>query len=218
MQQAKYWYHLATSGLSESNDTRGSKPLVQFDITLNTVKLFFEMPSGLPDPDVFKGKPLKTTFFNQEIKMFIAANFSPVKRRLGRALVLATSILSVLLLAGCVASAKVYNNDKTVVYNGATYNLANVKQIKSKISGKLSDTNTVDLSNADKKQIEAYLKEYKTIYVRMAFNFDDQEMLYRASSVSKWSDYSKMKNSFDDAGKQINSLMADKKKLQIKLK
>ncbi|MGA9574950.1 MAG: hypothetical protein WBS20_13500 [Lysobacterales bacterium] len=139
-------------------------------------------------------------------------------RRSGRALVLAVSVVSLLLLAGCISSAKVYNNDKTVVYNGAIYNLGNVKQIQPKISGKLSDTKTVDLTNADKKQIEAYLKEYKTIYVRMAYNFDDQEMLYRASSVSKWSDYSKMKSSFDKAGKQINGLMADKKKLQVKLK
>ena len=150
--------------------------------------------------------------------MFKTANASRVLQRLGRTLVLATSVLSVLLLAGCMGGATVYNNDKTVVYNGATYKLGNVKQIKSKISGKLSDTNSVDLLNADEKQIEAYLKEYKTIYVRMAFDFDDQEMLYRASSVSKWSDYSKMKNSFDDAGKQINALMADKKKLQVKLK
>jgi len=150
--------------------------------------------------------------------MINAVNFSRVQRLLGRALVLATFVLSVMMLAGCVASAKVYQNDKTVVYHGATYNLANVKQIKSKISGKLSDTNTVDLLNADKKQIESYLKEYNTIYVRMAFEFDDQEMLYRASSVSKYSEYSKMKNSFDNAGDQINKLMADKKKLQLKLK
>jgi outer membrane murein-binding lipoprotein Lpp len=150
--------------------------------------------------------------------MIYAANFSRIQHLLGRALVLGTFVLSAAMLAGCVASAKVYQNDKTVVYNGATYNLANVKQIKSKISGKLSDTNTVDLINADKKQIESYLKEYNTIYVRMAFEFDDQEMLYRASSVSKYSDYSKMKKSFDNAGDQINNLMADKKKLQIKLK
>jgi len=150
--------------------------------------------------------------------MFKAANSSQVLPRLGRTLILAASVLSVLLLAGCAGSTKVYNNDKTVVYNGATYNLSNVKQIKSKISGKLSDTNTVDLLSADKKQVEAYLKEHKTIYVRMAFNFDEQEMLYRASSVSKYSEYSKMQSSFEDAGKQINDLLADKKKLQLKLK
>jgi len=161
----------------------------------------------------FKPKQL-----SQEINMINAVNISQVQRRLGRALVFVACVLSVMMLAGCVASAKVYQNDKTVVYNGATYNLANVKGIKSKISGKLSDTKTVDLLNADKKQIESYLDEYKTIYVRMAFEFDDQEMLYRASSVSKYSDYSKMKKSFESANDQINKLMADKKKLQLKLK
>jgi len=43
-------------------------------------------------------------------------------------------------------------------------------------------------------------------------------MLYRASSVSKYGEYSKMQSSFEDAGKQINDLLADKKKLQLKLK
>ena len=147
-----------------------------------------------------------------------AVNIFQGRHRLGRALVYAIFVLSVMMLTGCIASAKVYNNDKTVTYNGATYNLGNVKQIKPRISGKLSDTNTVDLFNADKKQIEAYLKEYKPIYVRMVFDFDDQEMLYRASSVSKYSEYSKMKKSFDNAGNQINKLMANKKKLQLKLK
>ena len=56
------------------------------------------------------------------------------------------------------------------------------------------------------------------MYVRMAFDFDGKEMLYRASSVDSWSDYSKMKKSFDNAGKQITSLMANKKKMQLKLK
>jgi len=150
--------------------------------------------------------------------MFNAKNSTKIGNRLGRTLVLIASVLSMLLLSGCISSAKVYNNDKTVVYNGAIYNLGNVKQIKQVISGKLSDSNTVDLRAADKKQIEAYLKEYGSIYVRMAYLFDDQEMLYRASSVKKWSEYSKMKSSFDSAGKQINGLMADKKKLQVKLK
>lgn len=150
--------------------------------------------------------------------MFTATNASKAQRRFSRTLLLALSALSMLLLAGCISSAKVYNNDKTVVYNGAMYNLANVKQINSDISGKLSDSNTVDLKTADRKQIEAYLKEYNSIYVRMVFNFDDQEMLYRASSVSKWSEYSKMKSSFESAGKNISGLMADKKKRQIKLK
>jgi hypothetical protein len=149
--------------------------------------------------------------------MFQQVNTQKVTSRSSRALLLIASIMAILLLAGC-GSTKVYNNDKTVVYNGAVYNLSKVKQIQHKISGKLSDSETVSLRGADRKQVEAYLKEYDSIYVRMAFGLDDQEMLYRASSVSKWSEYSSMLKSFDKAGNQITSLMGDKKKMQLKLK
>jgi len=149
--------------------------------------------------------------------MLNVINTSKTRRRFGRTLVLAASIMAMLLLAGC-GGTKVYNNDKTVVYNGAIYNLSAVKQVRSKTSGKLSDDNTVNLQGVTKKQFQAYLKEYDKIYVRMAFELDDQEMLYRASSVDRWSDYQKMSNSFEKAGKQITSLMSDKKKMQLKLK
>ena len=149
--------------------------------------------------------------------MFNAINTSIIQRRLGRTLVLAASIMAMLLLAGC-GGTKVYNNDKTVVYNGAIYNLSAVQQINSKSIGKLSDDNTVNLKGVTKKEFEAYLKEYDKIYIRMSFELDEQEMLYRASSVERWSDYQKMLNSFEKAGKQITSLMSDKKKMQLKLK
>ena len=149
--------------------------------------------------------------------MFNMANPSMTQRRLDRTLILAASIMTMLLLVGC-GGTKVYKNDKTVVYNGAVYNLSNVVQIDSIISGKLSDSNSVSLKGADRKQMEAYFEEYGSIYVRMAFDFDGKEMLYRASSVSKWGDYSKMLKSFENAGKQISSLMANKKKMQLKLK
>ena len=149
--------------------------------------------------------------------MLNATNTSITQRRFGRTLILAVSIMAMLLLAGC-GGTKVYNNDKTVTYNGAIYNLSATKQINSKTSGKLSDSNTVDLKGVTKKQFEAYLKEYDSIYVRMAFELDDQEMLYRASSVDSWKDFQKMQKSFESAGGQISSLMANKKKSQLKLR
>jgi len=121
------------------------------------------------------------------------------------------------MFTGC-GSTKVYNNDKTIVYNGAVYNASKAKQISAKSTAKLSDVETVDLKGADRKQIEAYLKEYGSIFVRMAFDFDGQEMLYRASSVDSWKKYQNMQKSFESAGKQITSLLGDKKKMQLKLK
>ena len=142
---------------------------------------------------------------------------SGTQRKSGHILVLAVSIMTMLLLAGC-GGTKVYNNDKTVVYNGAVYNMSTIKQINSKSMGKLSDNNTVSLKGVTKKEFEAYLKEYDSVYVRLFFDLDGQEMLYRASSVDKWKDYQRMQKSFENAGKQITSLLADKKKMQLKLK
>ena len=137
-------------------------------------------------------------------------------RQLERTLALVASIITILLITAC-GSTKVYNNDKTVVYRDAVYNISKVKQINPKISGKLADDTSVNLAGAERKQIEAYLKQ-GPMYVRMAFGLDEQEMLYRASSITKWSEYSSMLKSFNNANKQITSLMGNKKKMQLKLK
>jgi len=125
--------------------------------------------------------------------------------------------LTIFLLTAC-GSTKVYNNDKTVVYNGSVYNVSNARQISSNITGKLADDSVVNLKGADKKKVEGLIKENGSVYVRMAFGLDDQEMLYRAKSVDKWSDYNRMQKDFEKAGKQITSLMGDKKKMQLKLR
>jgi hypothetical protein len=147
--------------------------------------------------------------------MFKATNSVKATARL---LVLAISVLSMLLLAGCISSSKVYNNDKNVVYRGTMYNMANVKQIRSVIVGTMENDKEVTLTNADRKQVEAYLDESSPMFVKMSFEFDDQELVYRANNVDNWRDFSKMKKSFDSASNQISKLMADKKKIQLKLK
>jgi len=150
--------------------------------------------------------------------MFNATNLLKRENGFGRKMVLAISVLSMLLLAGCISSSRVYNNDKNVVYKGTMYNLANVKQINSVITATLADDKQVKLNNADRKQVEAYLDKNSPMFVKMAFEFDDQELVYRSNSVKKWSEYSKMKKSFESAGNQIGKLMANKKQIQLKLK
>jgi len=54
--------------------------------------------------------------------------------------------------------------------------------------------------------------------VRQSFELDGQEVLYQAKSMKKWSEYSKLQKNFEKAGKQITSLLADKKKTQLKLR
>jgi hypothetical protein len=138
-------------------------------------------------------------------------------RWFGRTLILATSIMTMLLLTSC-GSTKVYNNDKTIVYRDTIYNVSTVKQIRSKTTGKLSDDSVVNLKGADKKKVQGLIKENGSVYVRMSFDLDEQEMLYRAKSVDNWGDYNRMQKDFEKAGTQITSLVGDKKKMQLKLR
>jgi len=137
-------------------------------------------------------------------------------QKLSYPLNLVIMMMTALLLAGC-GSTKVYNNDKTIVHRGSIYNVSAVKQIKANNSGKLADGTMVNLAGASRKQFETYLKENGPVYVRQSFDLDGEEMLYQASTVSKWSQYSKMQKNFESAGKKITSLLGDKKKMQLKL-
>lgn len=47
---------------------------------------------------------------------------------------------------------------------------------------------------------------------------DGQEMIYQRVRVEKYSEYNKLAGRFEDAMKDINDFMGDKKKTQLKLK
>ena len=125
--------------------------------------------------------------------------------------------VGMIALAGC-GSTKVYTADKTILYNGSIYNMANVQQVSGRIEGQLPDGSTVNMKTLDKKGVEALLKENKEVVVSTVVGMDDQEMVYQRALVKKYSDYSKMVSRFDGAMSDIGKFMADKKKTQLKLK
>src|SRR5690554_3658891 len=101
-------------------------------------------------------------------------------------------ILAALMLSAC-GGTKIYNNDKTIVYNNSIYNVSSVKQISTSTTAKLGDDSTVDLQGADKKKVQSLLEANGPIFVTMKFNLDNHDMVYRANSVSTYSEYSRMK-------------------------
>lgn len=123
----------------------------------------------------------------------------------------------ILVLGGC-GGTKVYTADKTIVYNGNLYNLANVQRIGSRVEGRLADGTTVNMKSMDKKAVEGLLKENGETMVSTFVEMDDKEMLYQRSRVKRYSDYSKMVKRLEGAQKDIAKFMADKKKTQLKLK
>ena len=122
-----------------------------------------------------------------------------------------------LMLAGC-GSTKVYTADKTIVYGGSLYNMGNVQRIGTRIDARLPDGSTVKLSGLDKKGVEALLDQHGTLAATSYVEMDAQEMPYQQAGVKRYSDYDKMNKRLQDAMKDINKFMGDKKKTQLKLK
>jgi len=122
-----------------------------------------------------------------------------------------------LVMAGCISSSRSYNADKNIVYNGAMYNMGNVKAVTSQVNGQLPDGTVVNMKPMDKKKVTALLDESSPIMVTTAFDMDGTEMTYERRSITKYSEYSKMISNFESAGKKITKFMANKKSTQLKL-
>ena len=122
-----------------------------------------------------------------------------------------------LSLAGC-GSTKVYTADKTIVYGDNIYNVSNVKVFSSKTEAVLSETETVNLRNADKKRINELLAANNPMLVRQVISLDDQELVYQARRIKSWSEFNSMNKQFSSANSTVTKFLANKKKTQLKLK
>jgi hypothetical protein len=126
-------------------------------------------------------------------------------------------LVSMLILSGC-GSTKVIVANKTVVYGGDIFNMATVQRIGSRVEGRLPSGDTINMRTLDKKAIESLLKEESSVLVTAIVEMDSQEMVYRNSRITKYSQYSSMMKSFDRALNDISKFMANKKSTQLKLK
>lgn len=121
------------------------------------------------------------------------------------------------MLSAC-GGTKVYDASKTIVYRDNIYQVTDVQRISTTKEAVLADRSRVDLKGRDRKSIEGLIKESGSLFVRMAFEFDDQEMVYRATEVTSWRDYSRMESDFERAGKDIAKLMKERSTKQLKLR
>jgi hypothetical protein len=120
-------------------------------------------------------------------------------------------------LTGC-GGTKVYQTNKTVVYRGTIYNITDVKQINSIVEGTLANGETINLKGVERKRFESLVDEHGSIRVRMVFDFDEQDLVYRSAPVDSWKDFSRMQRSFESAANKIAKLMEDRKDTQVELK
>jgi hypothetical protein len=127
------------------------------------------------------------------------------------------ALLASLTLTGC-GGTKVYDTTKTIVYNGAIYQVTDTRQISTRIEGVTPQKQTINLKNKDKSAISDAIDNNDPLFVRMIFDLDQQELVYFASEIDSYRDYNRMLSRFEDAGDDIAKLMAEKKSKQLKLK
>lgn len=137
-------------------------------------------------------------------------------RRTVLRLALPTALVAIALV-GC-GGTKVYDATKTIVHNGSIYQVTDVKQISTKIEGVTPDKETIDLKGEDKSVVSDLIKQHDPLFVRMAFEMDEQELVYVADEVDSWRDYNRMLSRFEDAGDDIAKLMSETKTKQLELR
>ena len=126
------------------------------------------------------------------------------------------AVLCALLLSGC-GSTKVYTADKTLVYKDSLYNLSSVRTFSSAIRTREGTNPPVDVRNTDKKGW-GEITSGGPVQVESVIVMDDQELVYERRTISRWSDFDRMRKNIDRASRDISKFMADKKKTQLKLK
>lgn len=120
------------------------------------------------------------------------------------------------LLAAC--GSKNYEVSKTIVYKGQIYQVTDTKQITPKIEAVLDDEQRVNLRSKEKNEVSDLIAENKPLFVRMAFQMDEQELVYVATDVDSYRDYNRLVSRFENAGDDIARLMAKNKTEQLKLR
>ena len=129
------------------------------------------------------------------------------------------ALLVGLLVLGACGGTKVYEVNKTVVYDGTLYNITDVKQVRSHVEAVVDGREApLDLKNADRRAFNGHLEQYGALPVRMYFSFDEEEMLYRSATVDSWRQFSSMQRDFESAQDRVMDLMKSRKSTQIELR
>ena len=121
-----------------------------------------------------------------------------------------------LILAGC-GGTKIYNSTKTISFRDSVYNVTDVKIYSSRTEAIISDEESVDLRDADKKRIKSMLEQHSTLFVRQTLSLDDLEIVYQAISIDSWSDFNRMNKQFESANEKLKKFLGDPKKTQLDL-
>ena len=125
--------------------------------------------------------------------------------------------VALLVLTAC-GSTKVYTAEKTMTYKGSLYTLTGVSKISSRVDGKTSEGETLDLRSINKAQFKALAEKHGVLDVTTVIDIGEEEIVVQNESVEKYSDLEKMRKNMNSRMEKIAKFMADKKDTQLNLK
>lgn len=124
--------------------------------------------------------------------------------------------LATVLLVAC-GSTKVITADKSLVYRGNIYSLANVGTVGSRLEATTPGGEVIDVMRYDKRAFNALLDQHDRLEVRSVIALDEQDVLYEQKSVDGYRDFDRLQDDIGKVMRDIQKFMADAKKTQLKL-
>ena len=134
----------------------------------------------------------------------------------GAVLRLTLSALAAFFLVAC-GSTKVITADKSIVYRGDIYSLANVSAVSSKLEATTPGGEVIDVMRYDKRAFNDLLKSHDSVALRSMIVLDDRDVIYEQKTVDRYRDFEKLQKDIRKAMKNVQKFMADPKKTQLAL-
>jgi hypothetical protein len=124
--------------------------------------------------------------------------------------------VAALLLVAC-GSTKVITADRSIVYRGDIYSLANVSTVSSKLEAIMPGGEVVDVMRYEKRAFNDLIERHGKVTLRSTIEFDDRDMLYEQKAVDRYRDFEKLQRDIGKAMSSVQNFMADPKKTQLNL-
>ena len=125
--------------------------------------------------------------------------------------------VALLVMTAC-GSTKIMTVEKTMTYQGSLYTLTGVSKISSRVDGKTSEGEILDLRSVNKAQFKALVDKHGALDVTTAIDVGDEEIVFQGGTVEKYSDLEKMTKKLNSRMGKIADFMKHKKDTQLKLK
>lgn len=138
----------------------------------------------------------------------------PAKK--ARAFVGIALVMIAFVLSGC-GGTRVMTAQKSIVFEGAIYNVASVREVRPVEEIILPDGTVRNLAKIDDREVRDLFDAHGSLRVRFSVMLDDTELRYVYGQVDRERQLRQVQRRFEDAMEDIQRFLAHRKQTQLKL-